>query len=75
MALLYRISAKPYLAVVDVGSKKMSLRYVAKLVILSSLTAESGIKNISAPLTQTGHSFLVIDRVALYQKRLAILSS
>jgi len=71
------ISAKPYLAVVDVGSKKMSLRYVAKLagVNLAKLKQlNPGIKNISAPLTQSQFA-LPIDRVALYQKQLAILSS
>ncbi|MES2998294.1 MAG: transglycosylase SLT domain-containing protein [Pseudomonadota bacterium] len=71
------ISAKPYLELVDVGRTKMSLKHVASLsgINLSELKQlNPGVKNSSATLRQ-GQFALPIDRVSLYKKQLAALSS
>ncbi|MDQ8038815.1 MAG: transglycosylase SLT domain-containing protein [Rickettsiella sp.] len=71
------ISDKPYLELVDVGKKAISLTHAAKLanMNLSELKQlNPGVKNNSATLTQ-GQLTLPIDRVALYRKHLAALSS
>ena len=73
------ISAKPYLELVDVGRTgiSLSLAHAAKLagMNLSELKQlNPGVKNSSANLTQ-GQFALPIDRVALYKKQLAMLTS
>ncbi|MES2141583.1 MAG: transglycosylase SLT domain-containing protein [Pseudomonadota bacterium] len=71
------ISAKPYLELVDVGRTGISLTHAAKLagMNLSELKQlNPGVKNSSANLTQ-GQFALPIDRVALYKKQLAMLTS
>ncbi|EDP46814.1 transglycosylase SLT domain-containing protein [Rickettsiella grylli] len=66
------VSAKPYLAQVDVNS--MSLTHVAKLAGMSVAALKElnpGVKNASASIK---HLALPIDRVALYKMELAAAS-
>lgn len=74
--ILPPISDKPYLELVDVG-RTMTLTHAAKLagMKLSELKQfNPGVRNSLASLTQ-GQFALPVDRVALYRKQLAAVST